>query len=247
MQIDWLTVAAQIVNFLVLVWLLKRFLYQPVIDAMSRREQRISARLEKASAREAQASSRLREYTDKSAALDGERVKLLQEARDEAQEEKRRLLDVARGEIDDQRGNWRSGLEREHRELRRTLGRELAESAVQIARQALADLADAELEDRIVATFLKRLNALPENELASLSESSGPVSVRSSFDLDGTTRERLRQALQPEGEMHFTLDPGIVCGIVMVGGGRTVEWNVSDYLGDLHARVGELIAAEAPP
>ncbi len=51
MQIDWLTVIAQIVNFLILVWLLKRFLYQPVINAMDQREQRIAERLQKAELR----------------------------------------------------------------------------------------------------------------------------------------------------------------------------------------------------
>ena len=45
MDVDWITVSAQIVNFLILVWLLKRFLYRPVLNAMNRREQRIHQRL----------------------------------------------------------------------------------------------------------------------------------------------------------------------------------------------------------
>ena len=44
MQIDWITVAAQIVNFLILVWLLQHFLYGPITRAMQRREQRIAER-----------------------------------------------------------------------------------------------------------------------------------------------------------------------------------------------------------
>ncbi len=48
MAIDWITVSAQIVNFLILVWLLKHFLYQPIIRAMDRREQRVSERLNEA-------------------------------------------------------------------------------------------------------------------------------------------------------------------------------------------------------
>ena len=34
MLIDWFTVAAQVVNFLVLMWLLKRFLYKPIVYAI---------------------------------------------------------------------------------------------------------------------------------------------------------------------------------------------------------------------
>ena len=55
MQIDWLTVAAQIVNFLVLIWLLQRFLYRPITNAMARREARIEERLSDARTRRKEA------------------------------------------------------------------------------------------------------------------------------------------------------------------------------------------------
>ena len=43
MLIDGFTVGAQVLNFLILVWLMKRFLYQPILDAIDAREQRIAA------------------------------------------------------------------------------------------------------------------------------------------------------------------------------------------------------------
>ena len=48
MSVNWFTVAAQVVNFLILVWLLHRFLYGPIIAAMDRRERRIAERLQDA-------------------------------------------------------------------------------------------------------------------------------------------------------------------------------------------------------
>ena len=51
MHIDWLTVVAQIVNFLVLVYLLKRFLYGPILQAMDDRQAGIAARLQEADAK----------------------------------------------------------------------------------------------------------------------------------------------------------------------------------------------------
>ena len=62
MAIDWMTVSAQIVNFLLLVWLLKRFLYQPVLSAMDRREQDIAERLGAALDREQQAEAKIQQY-----------------------------------------------------------------------------------------------------------------------------------------------------------------------------------------
>ena len=37
MLIDWFTVGAQALNFIILVWLLKRFLYKPILDAIDAR------------------------------------------------------------------------------------------------------------------------------------------------------------------------------------------------------------------
>ncbi len=48
MSIDWITVVAQLLNFLVLVWLLKRFLYRPILDGIDAREVEISTRMAEA-------------------------------------------------------------------------------------------------------------------------------------------------------------------------------------------------------
>ena len=56
MLIDWFTVGAQALNFLVLVWLLKRFLYKPILNAVDAREKRIAAELADADAKKAAAA-----------------------------------------------------------------------------------------------------------------------------------------------------------------------------------------------
>ena len=45
MLINWFTVVAQAINFLILVWLLKRFLYKPILQAIDEREKRIATQL----------------------------------------------------------------------------------------------------------------------------------------------------------------------------------------------------------
>ena len=50
MLIDWFTVAAQALNFLILVWLMKRFLYKPILNAIDAREKLIAKELADADA-----------------------------------------------------------------------------------------------------------------------------------------------------------------------------------------------------
>jgi len=65
MQIDWITVVAQIVNFLVLVWLLQRFLYGPITRAMKNREKRIENRLTEARQERNEAEDEAEAYRQK--------------------------------------------------------------------------------------------------------------------------------------------------------------------------------------
>lgn len=244
MQIDWLTVSAQIVNFLILVGLLKRFLFRPVINAMAGREQRIAARLNEAEQREAEAAGRAREYEDKSLALERARKDRLDEAREAAEGEKRRLLDEARRDIDEQRGKWHDDLHREQQDLSKAFKRQLAQSAVDIARRTLADMADAGLERQIAATFLRRVEELPEEERAPFAR-GGTLRVASSFELDGPTRAALARALGASADVEYVQDPELVCGIACTGGDHKLEWNVASYLDDLDDRLDTLFAAHA--
>src|SRR3984957_5307485 len=96
MLINWFTVVAQAFNFLILVWLLKRFLYKPILHAIDEREKGIAAQLADAEAKKAEAQKDRDELHRKSEAIDEERAVLLKTATDDAQAERQRLLAAAR-------------------------------------------------------------------------------------------------------------------------------------------------------
>src|ERR1700679_1223290 len=96
MLIDWFTVGAQALNFLVLVWLMKRFLYKPVLHAIDEREKRVAAELADAASKRAEADTEREEFQKKQAEADEQHDALLKKATDEADAERRRLLDAAR-------------------------------------------------------------------------------------------------------------------------------------------------------
>src|ERR1035441_5979638 len=100
MLIDWFTVLAQVVNFLILVWLLKRFLYRPILDAIDAREKRIAKELADANAKKVEAQKESEEFQHKNEAFDQQRATLLSKATDEAKAERQRLFDEARKSAD---------------------------------------------------------------------------------------------------------------------------------------------------
>jgi F-type H+-transporting ATPase subunit b len=96
---------AQIVNFLILVWLLKHFLYKPILDAIDAREKRIAAELADADTKKAEAEKERTDFEDKNKAFDEQRSALLGKAADEAKAERERLIDQAKKDAEGLRAN----------------------------------------------------------------------------------------------------------------------------------------------
>lgn len=240
MQIDWITVSAQIVNFLVLVWLLRHFLYQPVMRAMARREAHIEQRLSEASQREQRADARARNYDDMSAELERRREQMLAGARDNAEEQRKALLEAARDDVAEMRRSWEQQIREEQQEFLRALRRQAAETVQTIARRALADLADADLEAQVLHAFIGRLEVLDRETRAEFAASAEPVQVRSAFALDSATRAHLTRTIHDHLgaglDVDYVHSPELICGIELSSAGRRLSWNLADYLDELSER-----------
>ena len=160
MLIDWFTVGAQALNFIILVWLLKRFLYKPILHAVDAREMLIAKELADASAKMAEAKKAHDEFEHKNAEFDSQRAALLAKATDEATAERLRLLDEARKAADAQNAKRQETLRTEARNLSQAIRRRTQQEVFAIARKALTDLASASLEERMAETFIRRLGAM---------------------------------------------------------------------------------------
>src|SRR5580658_844871 len=199
MPIDWFTVIAQAINFLILVWLLKRFLYKPILHAIDEREKGISTQLAEAVAKKAESQKERDDFQHKNEAFDQERAALLKKATDEAKAERQRLLDEARKDAYHLRAKRQEALVIEQRNLTEEISRWTQKEVFAIARKTLTDLASTSLEERMGAVFVQRLRALTgtakEQMAASLRTSKVPASVRSAFDLSSEQHAAIQRAL----------------------------------------------------
>lgn len=247
MNIDWFTFAAQIVNFLVLVALLRWLLYGPIVRAMRRREEKIASRLQEADQERAKAETRVGEYERKSQQLDEHREAMLMEARREAHEEHQRMLEEARAEVDRKREHWHETYRREREDIVSDVRRQAGQMAVEAARHALSQLADADLEKRMCDSFAARLRELGDEQREEIARYLGNgqanVSIRSTFDMPHQRRERLREMVREsfghEGEISFEQSRDLICGLELDIGGYSFGWNVKEFLHDLELEFDE--------
>ncbi len=256
MEIDLFTFIAQILNFLILVLLLRHFLYKRVVRAMDEREEKIKSRLSEAEEKQKIADQEADTYRQKQEELEEEKKDILKETKQKAEDRKKELLEDARREVDESREKWRESLSRQKESFISGLREKTGRQIYRVVGKVLKDLADQELEDRIMAAFIRRIENLDEDrkkELrSSLEDSSGRITVTSAFEIDSGRRDDLRKAAQQlfgkEVKTEFERDDELVCGLELHARDQVIAWSVGSYLSELEERIsremGESLPAE---
>jgi len=246
--IDWFTVGAQALNFIILVWLLKRFLYKPVLAAIDARETSIAAQLAEAAAKQAEADKARTTFDQNNQTFDQERADLMQKATDAAAAERQQLLDAARQAADDLAATRRRAIDSEMARLGDSIQRRAGQQVFAIARKALTDLASTGLEAAMVDVFTRRLIAMEPGAKAdfgkAITAAKDPAVVHSAFDLREAQRSAIEQALGDTFDahiaIHFQTAPDLVSGIELSAGGQKIAWTIADYLTAMEHDVGTI-------
>ncbi|MBW8831971.1 MAG: F0F1 ATP synthase subunit delta [Burkholderiales bacterium] len=252
MLIDWFTVGAQALNFVVLVWLLKRFLYQPVLDAIDAREARIAKQLGDAQATQHDAQTQRDALRQKADGFDRERAGLLAQATQAAAAERERLLNAARQAADELGAKRREALEAEASHLDRELGERARREVFAISRKVLTDLAATSLDERIADVFMRHLRALDETaraELATALQASAQTArIRSAFDLPAAQQAAIQAAVDDTFgatvALRFETAADLVSGIELVAGGQKLSWSIAHHLEALEHLVTDVVAPQ---
>ena len=255
MLIDWFTVGAQVLNFLVLVWLLQHFLYKPILGAIDAREKRIADQLAGATAKQADAQKEHDEFDRKNKAIDEQRNTLLSKATEEAKTEHDRLIGEAKKEADDIRTEQAAALKSDNARLSKAITRTAADEVFCIARKTLSDLSTVSLEERIAEVFTRRLREMDASAKATMGaairDSSDPALIRSTFDQPANQKAAIQNAINEtfaaDIRTRFETNPDGVCGIELTAGGQKIAWTIANYLDSLDGTVAELLSAQPTP
>jgi F-type H+-transporting ATPase subunit b len=253
MLIDWFTVAAQLLNFLILVWLMKRFLYQPILAAIAARELAIATQLADAAQQQQQAQQLNATLAERSARFDEQRAALLTQASAEAQAERQRQLDLGRSADIALRQRSEQAVRAEQQKLAGAVTLQARDEVLAVARRALAELADDTMEDGMLRLFLRHLAALDaaacSQLTAALAAAPDTAVLRSTLPLNTEQQAALtlalQQTLQGDGPsaaaLHFDSAPELLCGIEFSVNGWKLAWTIDDYLHGLERRVNALL------
>jgi F-type H+-transporting ATPase subunit b len=249
--IDWFTVFAQIFNFLILVFLLKRFLYGPIIAAIDKREETISARIKETEQKYLAAEEEINTFRKKNEDFELQRAKMCAQMKEETEIQKKKLLENSRQEIEEIKTRWNESVIQERDVFLKNLRKRVIDQVYIITRQALADLAATDIEQHIVNVFIKKISefneAKGEKITRSLRDPETGITIATSFELSGDLRDLIRKAvcaLQVENkDVRFIVSNDIICGIELRENGYVIGWNLEDYLNSLEKDFNKAIEA----
>ena len=245
MLLDSFTIIAQIINFLILIYLLKRFLFNRIIQIMDEREKQITDRMQDAKTAKETAQKELDEQQRIREELQEKWNEMLAQAKKDAQKKREELVKDARSKIDEEQKNWREAISKQRTAFLRDLRHLSCEQVCQMSRKVLADLAGEKLENQLIENFLIQLGKLTKEEkddfIRFINKDERKIWVDSSFQLTGKKESEIRKILEKivgdKVEINFKVSPKLICGIETRTEGKKISWNIENYLDGLEEQL----------
>jgi len=253
MLIDWFTVVAQAINFLVLVYLMSRFLYKPILAAIDERELIITTKVNKAEQMEVAADKIKDELNKKINDFNNQKQKRYSDMNIEIDSARVKLLDETREEVEVSRIKWRNNLNAEVAQFQQNFILETHREALTLANKTLHDLADIQLESHFVKVFVKKLTNLAPEKREELKEEfkgnlKAPIKdalINSAYELTSlqikAIRDALNESLETEVDFRVNVKPQITCGIELLLNGKKLVWSTEGYLETLASEMNKFL------
>jgi F-type H+-transporting ATPase subunit b len=253
MHINWWVFLCQILNFLLLMGLLKYFLYGRIIKAMDDREAKIAARFAEAEDLKVKATEAAGLYEKRNQLLNEAKEQMLNEATMAADAKRKELMEKVREEVDQVKARWQDMLVREKDAFFYDLRQRAAKQLYATARKALSDLADTDLEARIIDEFIHRIRELDQEKSVQIRNAirggGNQVIIQSAFSISASRQAQIEEVLKKQITNGFTLrymrQPEIVSGIELRVNGHKIAWSLNEYLETLVESLTETLQKEA--
>jgi len=238
-ELNWSTFLLEVINFLILVWLLKRFLYQPVLNVIAQRRQKIETELAEAAKGQQAAEALQRQYEERLAHWETERRDALDQLAQQIAQQRSQRLRQLDDELEQQRLKHQAREQQQQVQWRSQAETEALQLGGSFTARLLRPLAGPELDARLQPLFIDQLAALPENTLSPLREGwadgSARLEVISSTALDDAQQQIIRQALEQKlgprnGPWQFRQNPQLIAGLRVSIGGWLLHANLQDEL-----------------
>jgi F-type H+-transporting ATPase subunit b len=238
-EFTWTTFVFEIINFVILVWILKHYFYTPVLNVIARRRDEIQQTLDKARDIHTRAEETQQRYESRLAEWEAEKRVQQEQLHDQLDEERRRQMEALQTSLEEQRKKAQVTEQRRLSDLAREQEARAIEQAAHFAARLLERISGPELETRLVELVGDDLAELSGEQLealrAAMQAETEPLVVSSAYELPQTLRDRLQAALgtalgEQAVQCRFRREPDLLAGLRISVGPWVLRANLRDEL-----------------
>lgn len=251
MELDLRTILFQLANFVLLLVLLRIFLYKPVLKVMDERAEATAAPLREARRLAEEAQQEREAVALERAELDRSRAEHLAAAARDAERLRQERLEAVEREAAALRTAATEAAQRSLARLSDRLHGGVADLVVEEVRHTLGELAGADLDAQAWTRFEAMLRALPETKLGELATTAREHGVRVVTprelprDVETTARTTLAELFGVAAErVTFATDPDVVLGVALEAGGLRLDGTASARLEALQGAFADVLRSE---
>lgn len=153
------TILAQMLNFFILVWILKRFAYQPLVDTMNERKTRIANDLANAEQARLEAEQLKVEYAQQMTLARQEAQEIVEKAHHQAQVASTEELAAARARIESEKIRAREDIENERNRAMLSLRNDVVSLSMAMASKVVAKDMDSETNTKLIEDAIRQLDS----------------------------------------------------------------------------------------
>jgi F-type H+-transporting ATPase subunit b len=177
---------------------------------------------------------------------------MLAQAKEDAEAHRKELTEQARHDATRLKSAWQDAIQREKAIFIKNLKTSTGTQVYAIARKALSDIADADLEDRTIQIFLSAIRGIDKKKrdelVNSIKEAGDEVIIRSAFELSPAQRQKVTRALHKHFSdaitVHYETRSELIMGIELKVKGHKIAWTLQDYLDGLEENTLRILDKE---
>ena len=238
MELNWSTFLLEIFNFLVLVWILKRFFYKPILDVIARRRADIEKSLDDSKALHNDAEALQEQYKNRLAVWEQEQQAAKIALKEEVEAERVRQMELLQITLEKKREKAQVIEQHQLKACQQQAEETALTQGAQFTTRLLTSVAGPELEKRLSDLFMQELAALSSEQIEALraagNKTPDKIQITSAYALDDAARQLLEQslgaALGVSGPFHYEQDKALLAGLRINVGAWVLRANLQDEL-----------------
>ncbi|MFH1086001.1 MAG: F0F1 ATP synthase subunit B [Chloroflexota bacterium] len=253
LELNATTVILQIINFVVLLWVLGKLVFKPLMSKISARGQVIGETLQGARDQEAAAAHLKREWEERMRQVENQAEDIIQAARTEAAQRGAELLEEARTRLDRLTTEMREELEHERDEIMVRHHEEILDTVLHLASNVVQAVTTRRTHDDLVTNFCASIYQMPQDQVEQyrrLMAGRVPTAfvttpVPLNPEQTRTVSDTLSSLANRRVELQVTIDPGLIAGLQVRVADALIDNSIHQQLSRLRERVRNEVVARA--